>query len=176
MAPFSSLPCWALATNARLGASQVCGRNRADRPMQHRFLRRPGQRQSCKGPKRRGIRKMKRQLFILNCLSSAQPRTASARNPRRLVSSSPWRYKSPATDFPADAADPATATRIQFATDLEYNGLDRAFPTHCRLRRYGVSFGFNSVYAQPYPKPPRLACTKSRLFQRLHKLMFMEAH
>ena len=25
--------------------------NRADRPMQHRFLRRPGQRQSCKGPK-----------------------------------------------------------------------------------------------------------------------------
>jgi hypothetical protein len=51
MTPLSSFSCWALATNARLTASQVCGRIALIVRCSTDFLRRPGQRQSCKGPK-----------------------------------------------------------------------------------------------------------------------------
>src|SRR5690349_18927834 len=64
VAPLSSLSSLALANTARLTGLPARRSDRTDRLVQHRFLRRPGQRQAGKGPKRCRILKVKGQLFV----------------------------------------------------------------------------------------------------------------
>ena len=82
-----------------LDAGIEVGADRADRPVQHRFLRAPAVRQPGERPERRRVLEMERQLLIVSwrcCLSTAQRSTASAGSPCRPVALTPsWHRSTP---------------------------------------------------------------------------------
>jgi hypothetical protein len=59
--------------------------------------------------------------------------------------------------------------RLQLAADLvlgeeiEYAGLDGAFLTHCRLRRWRFCLWNQWLDPKVYPKPPGLALAKTKI-------------
>jgi len=72
--------------------------------------------------------------------------------------------------------------RLQLATDLvpsknlEYSGLDGAFLTHCRLRRYGLRFGFNGMHPQPTRNRRAMLVLNRKCLHDSKNLQFMDEH
>ena len=121
------------------------GADRADRLLQHRFLRRPVHRQTGEGSERGRVGKVERQLFIAQLPMLFQQRTAQHRFRRQALATGRLEpmpaqlRRNPTADLAMIVQQIGhglqLTTKLVPRENIEYTGLDGAFFTHCRLRR-----------------------------------------
>ena len=163
------------------------GPDRADRLLQHRLLRAPRPRQPGEGPKRRGILQMKCQLLVAQLAVLLEKRTAQHRlrrqaSPSGLLDPVAAQVRRHQAEQRAMRIQPVRH-RLQLAADLvpgeniEYAGLDGAFLTHCRLRRWRVLLWNQWLDPKVYLKPPGLARRKiADSSNNFNSLAFVDGH
>ena len=129
--------------------------DRTDGLLQYRLFGSPRYRKPGKGPERRRVLKMERQLFVTQLTmllekGASQHRLRRQALPSRLLDLIAAKIACHQTEHRAMLIQPVRH-RLQLAADLvpgekiEYAGLGDAFLTHCRLRLRRLFFGISDL-------------------------------